>query len=197
MAITNGYATLQEVKSVLRLTDEVDDGLLDLCIESASRLIDGHCERIFYSTSEEVRYFFARSSFECSIDDLVSLTTLETAPNGTAFDQTWVAAEYQLEPLNGYASGIYMPSNLIRAIDDLLFPTIGEEALVKVTGVFGWSSLPIAIKQATIMQATRLYKRYDSPLGVLGFGDLGVVRISRVDPDIGALLMPYRRIRFA
>lgn len=197
MAITNGYATLQDVKDVLRLTDSVDDSLLELCIESASRLIDGHCERIFYSTDEEARYFFARSSYECDIDDLVSLTTLETAPNGRAFDQTWTSSEYQLEPLNGFASGIYQPRTLIRAIDDLLFPTIGEEALVKVTGVFGWSSVPVAVKQATIMQASRLYKRYDSPLGVLGFGDLGVVRISRVDPDIGALLMPYRRIRFA
>jgi hypothetical protein len=197
MAITNGYATLQDVKDVLRLTDSVDDSLLELCVESASRLIDGHCERIFYSTDEETRYFFARSSYECDIDDLVSLTTLETAPNGKAFDQTWSTAEYQLEPLNGFSSGIYQPRTLIRAIDDLLFPTIGEEALVKVTGVFGWSSVPIAVKQATIMQATRLYKRYDSPLGVLGFGDLGVVRISRVDPDIGSLLMPYRRIRFA
>jgi len=68
---------------------------------------------------------------------------------------------------------------------------------VQVTGTWGWSSVPTAIKQATIMSATRLYKRYDSPLGVLGFGDLGVVRISRIDPDIASLLMPYRRIRFA
>jgi len=197
MAITNGYATLEEVKAVLRLTDNVDDTLLELCTEAASRQVDGHCERVFYQTNEEIRYFTARNSYEVEIDDLVSLTTLETAPDGQAFDQTWSAPEYQLEPLNGIASGIVQPRTLIRAIDDLLFPTIGGEALVKVTGVFGWDSVPIAVKQATIMQATRLYKRYDSPLGVLGFGDLGVVRISRVDPDIGALLMPYRRIRFA
>lgn len=196
MAITNGYCTLQEVKDVLRLTDNVDDTLLELSIESASRQIDGYCERNFYTTSA-TRYFVARDSYEVEIDDLVTLTTLETAPDGTAFDTTWSSTQYQLEPLNGVVGGLPTPYTMIRAIDDLVFPTLGGEALVRVTGTFGYTPVPTAVKQATIMSATRLYKRYDSPLGVLGFGDLGVVRISRLDPDIASLLAPYRRIRFA
>lgn len=196
MAITNGYCTLQEVKDVLRLTDNVDDTLLELSIESASRQIDGYCERNFYTTSA-TRYFVARDSYEVEIDDLVTLTTLETAPDGTAFDTTWSTTQYQLEPLNGVVGGLPTPYTMIRAIDDLVFPTLGGEALVRVTGTFGYTPVPTAVKQATIMSATRLYKRYDSPLGVLGFGDLGVVRISRLDPDIASLLAPYRRIRFA
>ena len=196
MAITNGYCTLQEVKDVLRLTDNVDDTLLELSIESASRQIDGYCERNFYSTVA-TRYFVARDSFEVEIDDLTAITTLQTAPDGTDFDTTWSATKYQLEPLNGVVGGLATPYTQIRAIDDLTFPTLGGEALVKVTGTFGYTPVPTAVKQATIMSATRLYKRYDSPLGVLGFGDLGVVRISRLDPDIASLLSPYRRIRFA
>lgn len=196
MAITNGYCTLQELKDVLRITDSVDDSLLELSIEAASRQIDGYCERNFYSTSA-TRYFAARNSYEVEIDDLTTLTSLQTAPDGKAFDQEWTSVEYQLEPLNGVVGGLPTPYTLIRAIDDLLFPTIGEEALVKVVGTFGYTPVPTAVKQATIMSAGRLYKRYDSPLGVLGFGDLGVVRISRLDPDIAALLTPYRRIRFA
>jgi hypothetical protein len=39
----------------------------------------------------------------------------------------------------------------------------------------------------------RQYKRYDSPLGVAGFGDMGAVRVSRIDPDIQSMLAPYRR----
>jgi hypothetical protein len=196
MAITNGYCTLQEVKDVLRLTDSVDDTLLELSIESASRQIDGYCERSFYATSA-TRYFVARNSFEVEIDDLTVLTTLETAPDGSLFDTTWSSSKYQLEPLNGVVGGIATPFTQIRAIDDLTFPLLGGEALIKVTGTFGYTPVPTAVKQATIMSATRLYKRYDSPLGVLGFGDLGVVRISRLDPDIASLLSPYRRIRFA
>lgn len=196
MAITNGYCSLQEVKDVLRLTDSVDDSLLELTIETASRQVDGYCERNFYSATE-TRLFPARNSYECEIDDLTVLTKLETAPDGTSFDTTWQSTQYQLEPLNGVVGGLATPFTMIRAIDDLVFPTLGEEALVKVTGTFGYTPVPIAIKQATIMSATRLYKRYDSPLGVLGFGDLGVVRISRLDPDIASLLAPYRRIRVA
>lgn len=197
MAIENGYCTLDDLKAVLRITDSVDDTLLELCIESASRQIDGHCERVFYQSDEVARLFAARNSYECEIDDLVSLTTLETAPDGEAFDTVWESQEYQLEPLNGYTGGIYRPATMIRAIDEELFPIIGGEALVRVTGVFGWDSVPVAIKQATIMTAGRLYKRYDSPLGVLGFGDLGVVRVSRLDPDIASLVSPYRRMGFA
>ena len=196
MAITNGYCSLQEVKDVLRLTDNVDDSLLELTIETASRQVDGYCERNFYSATA-TRYFAARNSYEVEIDDLTTLTSLVTAPDGTSFDTTWQSTQYQLEPLNGVVGGLATPYTLIRAIDDLVFPTLGGEALVKVTGVFGYTPVPIAIKQATIMSATRLYKRYDSPLGVLGFGDLGVVRISRLDPDIAALLAPYRRIKVA
>jgi hypothetical protein len=43
----------------------------------------------------------------------------------------------------------------------------------------------------------RQFKRYDSPLGVAGFGDIGVMRVSRVDPDVAALLEPYVKVRVA
>jgi hypothetical protein len=45
--------------------------------------------------------------------------------------------------------------------------------------------------------ASRLFKRNDSPLGVAGFGDMGVMRVSRFDPDIEALIAPYKRVRYA
>jgi hypothetical protein len=57
--------------------------------------------------------------------------------------------------------------------------------------------VPTDIKQATILLAMRQFKRYDSPLGVAGFGDLGVIRVGRIDPDIESLIMPYKKIRFA
>jgi hypothetical protein len=69
---------------------------------------------------------------------------------------------------------------------------------VQVTGVFGFSSVPIAIKQATILAALRAYKRYESPTGVLGFSDMGVVRVgARLDPDVQRLVDPYRKLRMA
>lgn len=198
MSISNGYATLTEIKSALRITDTLDDSLLEMAIESASRLIDGYANRSFYSAGTATRYFVANDSFLTVIDDLVTLTSLETSSDGDGFDTTWTSNDYQLEPLNGYVDGLQTPYTEIRAVGDFLFPIIGEEALVKIVGTWGYSSIPITIKQACILQASRIYKRLDSPLGVAGFGDLGVIRVSsRLDPDVAQLVDPYRKVYFA
>jgi hypothetical protein len=56
--------------------------------------------------------------------------------------------------------------------------------------------VPEPITQAVIIQASRIFKRYDSPLGVAGFGDLGAIRVTRaLDPDVAQLVEPYRRMR--
>jgi len=46
MAITNGYCSLAQVKAALRITDEVDDGLLEMAVESASRAISTTTPRV-------------------------------------------------------------------------------------------------------------------------------------------------------
>lgn len=198
MAITNGYATLAETKSALRITDSVDDSLLEMAIESASRLIDGYAGRQFFSSGTATRYFTADDDFVCEIDDISSSNiTLVTAMDADAvFDTTWATTDYQLEPLNAVLDGQAWPYTRIRAVGDYLWPISGGEALVKLTAVFGWPAVPIAIKQATIIQASRIFKRLDSPLGVAGFGDLGVMRVSSsLDPDVAQLVAPYRRLR--
>ena len=198
MAITNGYCTLQDVKDALRLQDAVDDTMLELHIETASRQIDDICERVFYSTSGATRYFVPRDSYVCEIDDLVSLTSLKTSSAADkVYDVTWTADDYQLEPLNALAGGMPTPSTQIRAVDDYWFPMANGEATVEVTGTFGWSAVPKPIKLATILLAMRLYKRMDSPLGVAGVGDIGVIRVSRIDPDIDAMIMPFKKARMA
>jgi len=151
---------------------------------------------VFYQVDAETRVFAARDSFVCEIDDLRSLTTLKTAQDGDrVFDTTWAEKDYQLEPLNGIVGGIPHPATLIRATDDYLFPMDGGEALVQVTGNWGWDTVPTAITQATVILASRIYKRNDSPLGVAGFGDLGAIRVSRIDPDVQMLIQPFMKVR--
>lgn len=197
MAITNGYCTLAEVKASLRITDSVDDDLLELAVEAASREIDSSCERQFYSTAT-TRIYTPRDSYITEIDDLSSVTSIKTssAADGV-FDVTWGTDDYQLEPLNGLIGGIETPANQIRAVGDYTFPISGGEATVQVVGTFGFSTTPTAIRQATVILASRIYKRNDSPLGVAGFGDLGAIRVSRLDSDVEALIMPYKKVRFA
>ena len=203
--INQGYATRNQVKAALRIgtADTLDDDLIDNCVGAASRLIDGYCNRRFWQTgTAEARVYQAEDSFYCSIDDIAgtALTLKTSSQSDGTFDVTWKVSDYQLEPLNGNLDGLTWSYDKIRAVGDYLFPTVnanyGEQALVQVTAVFGWPSVPEPVTQATIIQASRIFKRYDSPLGVAGFGDLGAIRVSRfLDPDMAQLVEPYRRMR--
>lgn len=198
MAITNGYATLNQLKSSLRIVDNIDDSALELAIESASRAIDTYTMRYFYSSGTATRYFAPDSIDVVNIDDIAGTAlTIQTSSNADSlYDITWGSTDYQLEPLNGISDGIAVPYSRIRAIGTQLFPVFYGEATVKITAVWGWTSVPITITQACIIQASRLFKRNDSPLGVAGFGDMGIMRISRnLDPDVEQLVHPYRLYR--
>jgi hypothetical protein len=196
VAITNGYATLADVKNSLKITDNMDDSLLEIAVESASRLIDGYTGRYFYNGGTATRNYAASDSWMCFIDDLQSLSELATTDEIGNSYTTWTANDYQLEPLNGLSGGMTQPYTSIRAVKQYVFPFLADRALVKVTGVWGWASVPMAVKQATILQAARIFKRNDSPLGVAGFGDMGVVRVgARLDPDVQHLVDPYRSMR--
>lgn len=197
MALTNAYCTLNELKASLRITDSIDDTLLENAINASARLIDGYCNRAFYNQGTAVRVFAAFDNILCSVDDLAGTAiTLKTATTvvGT-YDVTWDSTDYQLEPLNAIANGQASPFTRIRAVGNYLFPSLNYQALVQVTGVWGWAAVPEPIKQANILQASRIYKRAESPLGVAGFGDFGAVRVTRsLDPDVQQLVDPFRRV---
>jgi hypothetical protein len=57
--------------------------------------------------------------------------------------------------------------------------------------------VPDPIEQACVIQALRIFKRNDSPMGVLGFDGMGVtVRVGRaLDPDVQMMIDPYRKMR--
>jgi len=207
MAITNGYCSLADVKAAARITDTSDDTLLELSIESASREIDSYTERVFYSTggTPVARVYIPQDIYLVETDDIISVTTVksDSAGDGT-FDITWTATDFQLEPLNGRAGGIDTPATRIRAIGDYLWPVYeprnvnSNQASVQVTGVFGFATVPTAVRQACILSALRQYKRYESPTGVLGFSDLGAVRVgTKLDPDVERMIQPYRKVRMA
>ena len=198
MAISNGYATLGELKASLRVQDALDDDLLSLAIEAASREIDGYCERVFYSTSA-TRVYAPQNIYLVETDDIVSVTTVKTSTDGLTYDTTLAATDYQLEPLNGIAGGLVSPFTQIRAVGDYLWPAYSPqtifhlEASVQVVGVFGWSAIPAAIRQATVILAMRIFKRLDAPLGMIT-NDMGSMRVGRFDPDVEALVMPFRKV---
>jgi hypothetical protein len=189
---------LADVKQALRIQDTIDDALIENSINSACRLIDQYCNRYFYSTAAgEVRYYKANDGFICWIDDAQSITEIKTSSTDPLiFDVTWESGDYQVLPANRTANGGYYPITGITATDNYLFPVWADMALVKVTGQFGWASVPEPIKFASIIQASRLFKRLESPLGVAGVSDIGIMRVgANIDGDVAQLCNPFRLLR--
>ena len=111
MAVTNGYCTLAEVKGALRVTDTLDDLLIEQSINAASRMIDQYCNRNFYSGSAgEVRLYQANDGFIVDIDDAQTITLVETAATDPlVFDTVWDSGDWQALPANRYANGGWYP----------------------------------------------------------------------------------------
>lgn len=188
------YASTAQIKAALRITDTVDDTLISIAGSAASELIDLHCGRTF-GTASATRYYAPDSSCFLRIDDLAGTAlTLESSSNGDGtYDTTWATTDYQLQPLNARRNGITWPYDSLRAIGDNTFPVAGGEATVRVTGVFGWPAVPAAVVEAAMLQSSRLFKRFESPLGVAGGNDFGAMRVTRsVDPDVAVLLADFR-----
>jgi Phage gp6-like head-tail connector protein len=47
--------------------------------------------------------------------------------------------------------------------------------------------MPDAVHEACLLHAARLYRRRDSLDGTIGWGDMGAIRVGRVDPDVEML----------
>ena len=195
MTITNGYCTLAQIKAALRIpaSDAVDDTLLEMAVESASRMIDAECDRNFFSTSA-TRDFVPSDTTTVDTDDLTAITSvkLDDDGNGT-FNITLAVTDYQTEPLNQRVSGNAFPIYRLRMIGDYLLPIWGRQATVRIQGTYGFTPVPKQIEQATVIQGSRIFKRLDSPLGFAGFSDMGVARVGRVDPDVAMLIRPFKK----
>lgn len=194
MAITNGYATLNQLKAAVRITDAIDDSLLEMAIESASRMIDAECDRSFFTSGTATRDFTPNDAYTVDTDDLTQIVSVKIDDDGDLqYAITLQTSDYQAEPVNRLVSGNTFPIYRLRMIGDYLLPLWGQQATVRIEGVYGFTPTPIQITQATIIQASRIYKRLDSPLGVAGFGDMGAIRVGKVDPDVAQLIRPFKK----
>jgi hypothetical protein len=192
------YASTAQIKAALRITDAVDDTLINMAGSAASELINGYCGRSFENYGTATRYFAPNDLYVLQVDDLAGTAiTIQSSSNADAvFDVTFAAKDYQLEPLNSISEGLIWPFTRIRAVDDYDWSVFGDEATAKITGVWGWPAVPASISQAAVIQGSRIFTRLQSPLGIAGFGDMGVVRVSRqLDPDVAQLVEPFRRMR--
>jgi hypothetical protein len=197
------YATVSQLKSALRLTDSIDDSMLTLAADSATELVNAYCGRTFGTagTVTATRYYAARKTNHVEVDDMAAAPTfVEYASNRDGiYDVTVEAANYVTFPTNGLIDGLSWPFTAIQTINTVTWPiSFTDEPVISVTAVWGFGSIPQSVVQAALLTGSRIFARLSSPLGVAGFGDVGVMRVqSKVDPDVEVLLQPYRRIRAA
>lgn len=195
---TNGYATLQQIKNWIGLSDARDDLSLDLCIEAASRTIDDHCSRRFYlDTNVSARKYKVVNPYHVVVDDIGTTTGFifktDDDADGT-FETTWASIDLQYEPLYHDAT----PITLIRIVNGVLPKNCNGRAEVEITAKWGWPAVPSEVQMATLIYATRLFKRRQSPEGILGLSTEGSpIRLGSDDKDVAKLLARYQRAVFA
>jgi len=201
MAISNGYATLAELKSYLKIEDSMEDTLLEHIVEAASRSIDRIANRRFYlDSSASARTYRPSDLLRVFVDDFGSTSGLvvKTDPNSAGVYQTTlvVNTDFITEPVNAAAKG--RPWNYITIVagESFSLPT-NYRPQVEVTARWGWPSVPDDINQATLILSADLYKRKDSIGGVLGLSELGAIRMSPLGRDITAMVRAYKREFFA
>lgn len=198
MAISNGYATLTEIKLFLGITDSVDDTLLEGMVEAASRSIDRMANRRFYlDATATARLYRANDALQLFVDDIGSATGLAVAldsdGNGSYDTALTINTDYILDPIT--APSLNRPWNVVTIVSaSSAFPApLNYRPGVQVTAKWGWPSVPDDINQACLILTADLYKRKDAPGGIIGLGDLGAIRMSPVGRDITQMVRAYRR----
>jgi len=207
MAITNGYATLTQIKNYLSISDSTDNDLLEDLIESASRSIDRIANRRFYAdAAATARQYRAYSDVFVYVDDISTTTSLVVAVdengNGTYSKTLTLNTDFIMDPLT--ASALGRPFTQLTMVSNTeqwpIFPGLTQNGLrpgVQVTAKWGWPSVPDDVTVACLMLTADLYKRKDAPGGVLGLGDLGVIRMSPVGRDVAQIVRVYKKIPIA
>jgi hypothetical protein len=201
MAWAPDYITTAEAKAYLRIDDTVDDTQIAVAITAASRAIDNNCHpggmRQFGKVDvAEERFYTARwRSDRCrwvvEVDDLMSQASLAAEIDGDSL------TAYQFEPRNATVKGRPW-TRLVIDRDSAVTPSRYDDSArgVAITALWGWTAVPGAVKQAALLQTSRLLARRDSPFGIAGTtADGSELRLlAKVDPDVAVTLRTYVRL---
>ncbi|MGL5911662.1 MAG: hypothetical protein ACRCZP_16800 [Phycicoccus sp.] len=148
-------------------------------VAAASRAVDQHCRRQFGVVAAPEPRRYVVEAGRARVDDLMTVA-------GALIGATPLV-ELDFRPLDAPVLG--------RPWASLLLPGWADGALVTVTARWGWTTVPDAVKYATLLQASRFLARRGTPFGVAGSPEMGneLRLLARVDPDVAVALAPYRR----
>lgn len=173
--------------------DSEDNTLVDIALAGAVKWIHETTGRQFTLDAEPSARTYRGSGrtwwtndglHALVVNDIGSMAGLVIEVGSTASGWSTVSG-VDTSPDNALADGRPITA-LLRSVG---WPCGGAQR-VRVTARWGWPAVPDDVVQACLIQAARLYRRKDSPEGVMGSTEWGVVRVTRVDPDAKALLDP-------
>lgn len=188
------YATLAQLKTMMGITDSERDSLLVDKLSAACRSIDDTTGRRFYldaAPSARIispvrRLVQDEDGWHLLVPDIGDLDGL-VVEAGRSGAWTDITSRVEPEPADAM--------DRQEAITSLLLVggtwPVGGGRRVRVTVRWGWPTVRSQISEASLLLAARLVKRKDSPEGVLGSAEWGVIRLSRTDPDVYALIQRY------
>ncbi len=207
------YCSKEELKSRLQIdaSDTGDDHEIQLVMQAVTDWITSYCGRHFYRVSE-TRTFVPGNVWTLDIDDIVTCTSLDLDYDGDGvYEVHWTEnVNFQLlqypKGYNAHNLGVPKPRNFLQVTSGTTGnPATGSGWLpwlipftpqnrVSITGVWGWETIPPNVTQAALYIAAEMFKAKDSPFGVAGIGELGIVKIA-ASPWVVELLRPYKSAR--
>jgi hypothetical protein len=207
------YLTLEEFKKSMSATGaQFIDSDAQIAITAASRALDeayGRYSNYWSLSSAGLSRFYTRlNDREVMLDDVIAVTTValdygagDIGP-GT-YGTVLASTDYRLLPIqNGLAAGggngePYHRLQLSRAASQYFFPQ-GTDA-IKITGQYGFETVPAGVKNATTIIASRLLRRSrEAPFGVLSVGlDGAAIRAGQIarDPEVAFAMDPISPMR--
>ena len=202
MAWAPVYASTAELRTFRQIEDTDDDTELALAVEAASRSIDRHCNRQFgIVASAEARRYQAEyhnryGRWVIPVDDFQTKTGLVIGldpDEDLTFGTSIATTEVDYWPPNAAEKG-FPWTKLVMLPAATAFPdsVLGS---VQVTASWGWTAVPDTVKQATLLQASRLVSRRLAQFAIGGSFEVGdgVLPSTRLDGDVRVMLGKYRR----
>lgn len=198
------YVDKNDLKTYIGLSGSGQDTNIDNAINGASRQIDAICGRYFYQdASVNARYYTPTNDYFLFTDDISTTTglvvQLDTTDDGSYDKTLTINTDFILKPFNPKPYTISSTSYNWPHTEIEILATRSSERFdkliqknIKVQAKFGWAAIPEAISQATLIQATRLFKRKDTPFNVFGSEATGQQELfSKMDPDAKELIKGY------
>jgi hypothetical protein len=187
------------LKAYLGITDTQDDTRLTQAAAAASASVEDYCGRTFDppGVNATARRFRASWPAYVDVNDFEDTASLIVAVDtgDTGIYTAWVLdTDFILEPFDGLLDGSPWPYTRLVATAGRYFPTWSRRPSVQVTAKWGWAAIPDPVTQAALIKGARIFRRKDSPEGVIaGYGDFGAIRITtKEDPDAVYLLASYQ-----